>query len=359
METHDIAIAGIGSVAETHAAAIDSIDHATFVAGSCRTESKGRAFANRFDGEWFAETESMLETVDPDVLIVCTPSGAHLEPTLAAAERDIDVLCEKPLEITTDRVDRMIDAVSSANCFLGGIFQRRFAEPVQELARAATEGRFGSLSVANTIIPWWRDDAYYDGAWQGTKALDGGGALMNQSIHGIDATQWIVSKTMEHGRDQNPVAEVMAYTDRLAHDEELMEVEDTGVAAVRYRNGALGQILGSTAMYPGSLRRIQVAGRNGTVELHDDQVAIWEFREETTTDERIRSQFAEGSAESGGAADPDDIDYRLHRRNIEAYLDARSGSATYPLTAQEARKAVAIVEAIYESAEHGKPIEVT
>jgi len=349
--THRIAIAGIGAVGDLHADCVAEIDGAEVVAGSCRTESKGREFAAEYDAEWFAETDAMLDEADPDVLIVCTPSGAHLEPTVAAAERGIDVLCEKPLEITTERVDQMIDAAEEHGVRLGGVFQQRFDPSVQRVHEAATEGRFGDLSMGAAYVPWWRDDDYYRDAWQGTEALDGGGALMNQSIHGVDAIQWLAGAAAGVD-DENPVAEVVAFTDRLAHDEDLMEVEDTAVASLRFRGGALGQILAATSMYPGSDKRLQLAGRDGTVEVRDDDIATWSFRDE---DEAAADSDGEGG---GGAADPMSIGGGNHRRNIEAFLDAVASGEEFLLDAREARKAVEIVEAIYESAERGEPVRL-
>ncbi|MFC4987880.1 Gfo/Idh/MocA family protein [Saliphagus infecundisoli] len=354
-ENHRIAIAGIGSVAEMHALSIGDIEETTLVAGSCRTDSRGRAFADEYGCAWFSDTETMLDETESDVLIVCTPSGAHLEPTLAAAERGIDVLCEKPLEITTERIDRMAAACEDAGVTLGGVFQQRFTDIFREVHSAAEAGRFGNLSVANAYVPWWRDDGYYEGAWQGTEELDGGGATMNQSIHAIDAVQWLAGTAIGTDRDENPVGEVFAYTDRLAHDEDLMEVEDTAVAVVRYRDGTLGQLLGATSMYPGSLRRVQLAGRDGTAEVLEDELVTWHFRDEREDDETIRERFGEGEA-SGGAADPMDIDYTDHRRNIEAFLASLKSDDPYPLDASEARKSVAIIEAIYDSAERGEPV---
>ena len=353
-----IAIAGIGAVATMHALSIDDIANATLVAGSCRTESSGREFGDEHSCEWFEETTEMLEETDPDVLIVCTPSGAHLEPTLAAIDRGIDVLCEKPLEITTERIDRMISAATNANVTLGGVFQQRFKPLYQEINAAAASGRFGSLAVANAYVPWWRDDAYYAGAWQGTQALDGGGALMNQSIHGIDLIQWLAGAAIDCDTEKNPVEEVVAFTDRRAHDDDIMEVEDTAVAAVRYRDGTLGQILGATSMYPGSRRRIQIGGRDGTAEVLEDELITWEFRTEEPTDDSFREKFGASSDASGGASDPMAIDYANHRRNIEAFLASLSTDTTYPLDGTEARKAVEIIEAIYESADTGERVSI-
>ncbi|WP_436931546.1 Gfo/Idh/MocA family protein [Halosimplex halobium] len=356
--TDRIAIAGIGAVASMHAESVADIDGAELVAGSCRTEQRGREFADEYGCTWYADTGAMLDAEGVDVLSICTPSGAHLEPALAAAERGVDVLCEKPLEITTDRIDEMVAAADAAGIRLGGIFNQRYNPVVRQLRAAAAAGRFGGLSVANAYVPWWRDDDYYDGAWQGTQDLDGGGALMNQSIHGVDAIQWIASAAGAGGdADGNPVEEVFAYTDRRAHGDDIMEVEDSAVAVLRYRDGTLGQILGATSMYPGSLKRLQVAGRDGTAEIMEDELVTWQFREEREEDSEVRAEFGETES-GGGAADPMSIDYANHRRNIEDFLDARRSGEPYMLDAGEARKAVEIIEAIYESAERGEPVRV-
>ena len=355
---HRIAIAGIGSVAETHARSIAELDGATLVAGSCRTESKGREFAAEFDCEWYADIEEMLDAEEPDALSICTPSGAHLEPALAAAERGVHVLCEKPLEITTERVDRMLDAAEENEISLGGIFHQRYNPVVRRLHEAASGGRFGALSVANAYVPWWRDDEYYGPErWQGTRALDGGGALMNQSIHGVDAIQWLAGATMDLAPDENPVEEVFAYTAKRAHDPDQIEVEDTAVAVFRYRDGTLGQVLGATSMYPGSLKRLQLAGRDGTAEIEEDELVSWRFREENEDDERIREEFGDETESGGGAADPTAIGHANHRRNIADFLDSL-GTGEFLLDGVEARKAVEIIEAIYESAETGNPVRI-
>ena len=358
-ETYRTAIAGIGAVAELHAQSVADLDNATLVAGSCRTESTGREFADRHDCEWYADTGIMLDDAAPDVLIVCTPNAEHLEPTLAAAQLGVDVLCEKPLEVTTERIDRMRDAAESAGIALGVVFQQRFTDIFQTVHDAAAVGRFGRLSVANAYVPWWRDDEYYDNAWQGVQSLAGGGALMSQAIHAIDTMQWLAGTTMDGLADENPVEEVVAYTAMRGHDDEQVEIPDTAVAALRYRDGTLGQILGTTSVYPGSLRRVQLGGRDGTAEVHEDELVTWEFRDERSGDERVRDEFAERGDASGGAADPMDIDYEDHRRNLSAFFDSLDGDATYPLDATEARKSVAIIEAINESADTGEPVSPT
>ena len=138
--------------------------------------------------------EELLDEARPDFVTIATPSGFHLEPLEACARRGIHVLCEKPLEISVTRVDRMIQVARESGIRLGGIFPQRFNPVLREVHGAASQGRFGDLAVVNAYVPWWRDDAYYaPDRWQGTLALDGGGAMMNQSIHGVDAAQWLAS----------------------------------------------------------------------------------------------------------------------------------------------------------------------
>jgi UDP-N-acetyl-2-amino-2-deoxyglucuronate dehydrogenase len=356
MSETTVAIAGAGNAATMHAQAIAGLDDVELVGVSSRTESTAAAFVDEHGGDAFTDNARLLEVTEPDQLHVTTPSGAHREPTLAAIDRGIDVLCEKPLEITTDRIDEMAAAADAAEVRLGGVFQQRFAPVMETVHEAAAAGRIGSLAVANATVPWWRDDAYYAGSWKGTRELDGGGALMNQSIHAIDAIQWLARAAgADDGAGANPVAGVRAYTDTLAHDPAEVEVEDTAVASLRYNSGAVGQLLGATSMYPGSLRRLQLAGRDGTVTVEEDELVTWQFRDEWADDDQTRERFGPGDV-SGGAADPMDVDVANHRRNIRAFIEARRAGEPTPLDASEARIAVAIIEAIYESAETGAPV---
>jgi UDP-N-acetyl-2-amino-2-deoxyglucuronate dehydrogenase len=360
MSTHSatsttrIAIVGIGAIGGMHARAIGDLPNARLVAASCRTQAKGRKFAEEFGCTWYGDFIDMMERERPDVVTLCTPSGAHLEPALAAAERGIHVLCEKPLEITTQRCDQMIAAAKRAGIILGGIFPQRFNPVIAQAQQAAAGGRFGNLAVASCYVPWWREDSYYaPDRWQGKLALDGGGALMNQSIHGVDAVQWLAAAA-----GCGPVEQVFAFTAKRGHDPKLIEVEDTCVAVLRFANGALGQILAATSMWPGQLRRLQLAGRDGFAEVLEDQLITWRFRDESAADEQIRRDFAGASKTEGGASNPMAISYGLHTRNIAAFLEAIEGKSKLMLDAAEARKAVAIIEAIYRSAATAAPCRV-
>ena len=357
-KTYRIAIIGIGAIADLHARSIDELPNAELVAGSCRTQKKGEDFAQRWGCQWYDDYEKMLDDAKPDVVTITTPSGAHLEPTEACARRGIHVLCEKPLEITVERVDQMMRAARDAGIALGGIFPQRYNAVVQTIREAIKQQRFGrQLSMINVMVPWWRDDAYYaPERWQGTQALDGGGALMNQSIHSVDLLQWLAAADISDlGETDNPVDQVACYTGKLGHDPSLIEVEDTAVAAVRLRNGTLAQILGTTSIYPGTHRRILVAGRDGTAEVSEDTLTQWDFRETRSDDATIREKFGQATDHGGGASDPMAISHAGHRANINDFLDSLDSGQTPAINAPEARKAVAIIRACYESMESGAP----
>src|SRR5207247_2605079 len=170
-----------------------------------------------------------------DVVVITTPSGAHLEPAVAAAAAGKHVVVEKPLEITPDRCDRIIDACDQHGVQLCTIFPSRFADANVTLKAAVDAGKFGRLSLGEASNKWWRTQAYYDdGGWKGTRALDGGGALMNQAIHNVDLLLWMMG----------PVRQLCGFTATLAH--ERIEVEDTAVACLQFESGALGVIQATT-----------------------------------------------------------------------------------------------------------------
>ncbi len=354
------AIIGIGAIAKLHAKALADIPGVELVGATCRTEAKGLAFSAEFGCPWYPDTATLLRRAKPDFVTVATPSGAHLDAVLAAIRRGVPVICEKPLEITLRRIDSMIAAAAKRGVPLGAIFPQRFNPVIRALHAAAAGGRFGQLAIAASFVPWWRDDAYYGpGRWQGTRALDGGGALMNQSIHGVDALQWVAGATMAQlDPTENPVESVVALTAVRAHDPERLEVEDTCVAILRFKNGGLGQLLAATSLYPGSLRRLLVGGRDGTAEVLEEQLVTWQFRSALPDDDAIRQRLGGSSGTSGGAADPMAINYACHTRNFEDFLAALQAGRSPPLDGLEGRKAVAIVEACYKSARTGRPATV-
>ncbi len=355
------AVVGAGAIGDVHARAIARHERLELVASVARSRDRVRAFADRHGGAAHTDVVEMLESERPDLVTVATPSGAHLEVALAAIERGVAVLCEKPLEIDLARCDRMIEAADAAGVALGGIFPQRYNPVVAALRAAAGAGRFGTLATVSAYVPWWRDDGYYaPGRWQGTLALDGGGALINQSIHGVDAVQWIAAAAPGVAPGSEcPVEEVFAYTAQRGHDPTLIEVEDTCVAALRFRGGALGQILAATSMYPGTFKRLQVGGRDGTAEVLEDELKVWSFRTTEEADADLVERLSRGTAHGGGASDPLAIDDSLHVASIAEFVAALDAGEPPAVSGVEARKAVAIVTAIYDSARTGRPVPVS
>lgn len=354
-----VVIIGIGAVANCIAEAILKIPSLTLVAGACRTPEKGIAFAKQFNCVWFDDAERMLEQTSPDFAIICTPSGHHLDSVRLCAKHGVNVLCEKPLEIRLDRAEEMLSVVEAAGIRLGAIFPQRFNPIHLALRDAIAAGRFGSIACISGTVPWWREDSYYAAdRWQGKLSTDGGGALINQAIHTLDLVQWLLAADMpELAPWENPVEEVYADTAIRAHDSNVIEVEDTAVLTLRFRNGALGQLLAATSMYPGSLRRLLIAGRNGTAEIIEDQMLQFNFREPAPEDESIVERFAHQTQHSGGCSVPMAIHAIHHQRNIESFLRSLESGEPPELSGEQAAKAIAIIEACYESAIHRKPVK--
>jgi len=346
--TYGFGIIGAGFIGEYHAQAIQALPNARLVAACSRTEAKVKAFAEKFGCEAYTDFREMLKRDDIDVVTIATPSGSHMEPAVAAAEAGKHAIVEKPIEITLERIDRILEAHDKAGTVVGGIFNGRFTETARLFRKAVEDGRFGRLTFGMAYGPWWRDQEYYDkGGWKGTWQYDGGGALMNQGIHTIDLLQWLMG----------PVQTVQAFTAILAH--ERIEVEDTGAAAVQFKNGALGTIACTTSMWPGHFRIVEVSGTDGTVAMADSRFFFWQFRNETDEDERIRREFVSFPAVSVGASDPGaGLTAEGHRANFAEFLQALDEGRPPLISGQEARKSVEIILAVYESARKRQPVDL-
>lgn len=344
MKTWNFGIIGAGLIADFHAKAIQTIPNTKLIGIFDTNTAKAKNLAERYSCRAFASSQELLQSGSIDIVTIVTPSGAHMEPAIEAARHGKHVICEKPLEISLDRIDRMIQAHEKAGTVLGGIFNYRFNEPVRILKQAVEKGRFGIITCAGAYVPWWRSDDYYKNSWKGTKKLDGGGALMNQSIHMIDMLQYMIG----------PVQSLQAYTATHVHS---IEVEDTAVAVLHFKNNVLGVIYGTTASFPGQYRRIEITGNKGTAILEENSFKVWQFSDEIQDDQSIREKY--GKIEGGGGvSDPAAIPFEPHARNISAFIDALEKGETFEVNALEARKSVEIVLAIYESARTKRMIEL-
>src|SRR5437763_908489 len=344
---HGVALVGCGMIAHFHARALKEVPGTAIKALVSRSGSKaeGLAASTGITCDVYPELAPVLARKDIDIVIVTTPSGAHLEPAVAAARAGKHVVVEKPLEITPERCDRIIAACDQGGVKLCTIFPSRFGDANRALKAAVEAGRFGRLTLGETTCKWWRTQEYYDrGGWRGTWALDGGGALMNQAIHNVDLLLWLLG----------PVTHITGYTATLAH--ERIEVEDTAVACLRFKSGALGVIQATTSVYPGLPKTIAVHGDRGTAVIEQDDVLRWDFTPETEADRAIKERFAQKVGASGGSSNPAAISHQGHARQLADFVRAiRTGGA--PLVdGREGRKAVAIIQAIYKAAETGRTV---
>ncbi len=341
-------IVGCGMISEFQAEAIGNVPGAR-VAAFCDTlREAAQARAGQFGGKVHTDFEELARDPEVDAVSICTPSGAHLEPALAAARSGKHVMVEKPMEITSERVDQIISACREGGVKLGAIFPRRFMDSSRVVKQAVDAGRFGTITLADVYIKWYRTQEYYDkGGWRGTWKWDGGGALMNQGIHGIDLLQWLLGG----------VEMVSAFTATRAHTG--IEVEDLAVASVRFRSGALGVIEGTTGAWPGTKTRIEISGGEGSIVMEDETILSWKFKNEAPGDEEIRKTFGPREGLSGGGAgDPKAIDSEGHRRQFEDFVAAIREDRAPRIDGAQARDAVAIITAIYRSAREGKAVEV-
>ncbi len=338
-------IVGVGMIADFHAQAIAHTHGGRLVGVATRNADNARAFAQKH-GVAFATTsvEELVARRDIDVVCITTPSGAHLEPALVAIRAGKHVVVEKPIEITTERADEMLRAAAAAGVMVTPIFQARFTEGARTLKAALVAGRFGRLVLASAYVKWHRSREYYTG-WKGTLALDGGGALINQAIHAIDLLQWFAGLP----------AEVFCWKTRRVYEH--IEAEDTASATLRFAQGALGTIEATTATRPGWARRIEICGEHGSAVLDGDHLARWDFATAAAGDEAIRAPH-DATALGSGATAPNAISFEGHRRQIQDLIDAVRERRPVAIDGQEARKAVALIRALYLSAERGAPVKL-
>jgi len=346
MKTWNFGIVGAGLIADFHARAIGDIPNAKLVGCCDKVPEKAKKLADKFNVQAFDDYEDMLKSDQIDIVTIATPSGFHMEPTVAAAQAGKHVLCEKPMDITLERIDAMIEAHEKSGTRLGGIFPYRFNDMMVPLREAINSGRFGVITYASIYVPWWRTDEYYKDSWHGTWKLDGGGALMNQSIHMVDMLCDIMP----------PIESLQAFTAKLGHPQ--IETEDTATAVVRYTTGALGVIYGTTASYPGQFRRFEITGTKGTVINVENSITHWQFIDEKPEDEQIRKKFGEIEG-GGGVSDPAAISYENHTRNFRAFIESLETGEDFWIDGREARKAVEVIIGIYKSAKEQKLVKLT
>jgi len=333
---------GTGMIAEFHAKALAEIPGVRLVAAYNRTPAKAATFAATHGCAVAATPEALLANPEVDIVCLCTPSGDHLGPALACIQAGKHVVVEKPLEVTLAKCDALIAAATQAGVTVAGILPRRYVRGSLALKAALDAGRFGPVTLASALIPWWRTQAYYDSAaWRGTYALDGGGALMNQGIHTIDLLLWFLG----------PVKRVSASLGLVAHAG--IEVEDIAVGWIEFANGARATLAGSTACWSatGFPAEIRIHGTKGAAVLRDDKLTAFEFDPPLPADAGLLASAQE--AGGAGAADPKAISHGWHRLNLLDAIEAIRAGRAPAVDGAEGRKAVELILALYQSAQDG------
>lgn len=337
---------GTGMIADYHARAIAASNGGRLIGVVSRSLGKAQAFATKHHAPFATdELGELLQRPDVDVVCVTTPNAAHYEPALAAVRAGKHLVIEKPIEVTLERIDDIISAVERAGLKLAPIFQSRFGDGARRLKAAIDAGRFGRLALCSASVKWQRTPEYYEGGWHGVAALDGGGVCMNQAIHAIDLLQWFAGMPLD----------VFTWTARCVHSR--IEGEDTAAASLRFPGGALGTIEASTASFPGWSQRIEICGEHGSARLEDDRLTRWDFKYPHPDDDAVREAGADEAIRSGAAA-PNAIGLEGHRRQFQDLIDAILENRPVAIAPRDARNAVAIIRALYDSATRNAPVRL-
>jgi UDP-N-acetyl-2-amino-2-deoxyglucuronate dehydrogenase len=337
-----IGIVGCGNVARIHAQAIERAEGLKLVSVCSRSMSSAEKLGREFGVPFSADLGEFLANPALHAVTICTPSGTHAEIGCRAARAGKHVLMEKPIDVNLENADALIEGCRAAGVKLGISFQSRFLDASREIHAAMRSGRLGKPVMGSAFIKWYRGADYYaSAAWRGTLALDGGGALINQSIHTVDLLQWTMG----------PVNEVSAYYARRVNPQ--IEGEDTVVAILKFENGALGVIEAATSIYPGFKRRLEITGSEGTAVLDGDNLTTWALRDQSPNPLPPAAEISDGSGQAMA------ISNEGHRRIMQDFAEAIRDDRQPFVDGQEGRRSLELVLAIYKSAAAGgQPVRV-
>ena len=343
------ALVGAGVIGRTHAQALaDLPDVAELVTIVDRDPAKAQELAARYGAEATTDLDAVLRRDDIDAVTICTPSGVHADGAVAALDAGKHVVVEKPIDITLAAADRIIDAEKRSGKTVAVISQHRFDRSTEKVLQAVRDGNLGPITSAIASHAWWRGQTYYDsGDWRGTWALDGGGAIMNQTVHTINLMVTAVGTPVE----------VFAYTGCLAH--ERIEVEDTAVAVVKFASGALGMIHGTTAAYPGLDASLRVFGSKGSAVISNDELVFLHGNAGDAPEIAMSEMTGLNQVTADDALSPEDVPLgRAHRRQLADFVDAARTGRPPRVGTADARTSLSVILALYESAAAGRPVRL-
>lgn len=352
----NVAILGCGKVAHLHAKAIQNLPSARLSGVWSRSINTAKNFADQYKVQFYTEIEKLVKEQKVDLVIVCTPHPFHLEPVLEAAAAGANILVEKPLASTLVDSDKIIEACKNAGVKLGVISQRRWYEPVKRVKEAIESGKIGKPVFGTINMLGWRDKNYYDSdEWRGTWEMEGGGVLVNQAPHQLDLFLWFMGE----------IDEVYGLWRNLNHP--YIEVEDTAVAIVKFKSGAIGNIIVSNSQKPGIYGKVHVHGENGaSVGVQTDGGAmfiagmsgileppvndIWSVPGE---EKMLEKWKAEDSAHFNSI---DPMVFYMERQ-IEDFLNAIQNNTQPLVSGEDGRRTVELFTAIYRSTRDNKPVK--
>ena len=336
-KTFRIALVGCGRISKNHFEAIDKLDGLELVAVCDADPERAKQAGLEWKVPYFTSYERMLAESNADVVTIATPSGLHPEQGIAAAKTGKHVVMEKPMAISLTAADALVQACDKAGVQLFVVKQNRLNPPVQLLKRAVDRNRFGRIYLASCAVHWARPQEYYDQApWRGTWEFDGG-AFMNQASHYVDLMQWVMG----------PVESVMAKTATLARR---IETEDTGIAILKFRSGALGTIEVTMLAYPRNLEgSLTILGEKGSAKIGGtavNKIEHWEFAEPDDDDRLVEAANTNPPNVYG-------LGHQGYYRNV---LSVLRGEAKPDTDGRAGRKSLELILGIYESAKTGREV---
>lgn len=335
-------IIGCGMIANWHAGAIKAVEGAELAGFTDINLEGSNSFADKYGVKAYESLECMLSDKNIDAVCICTPSGLHAPQAIMAAEAGKHVIVEKPMALSLAEADEVIRACEVNKVKMGVISQLRFSPAVRKLKEAVENGLLGKIVTGDIYMKFHRSQDYYDaGGWRGTWKMDGGGALMNQGIHGIDLLRYIMG----------PVRTISAHTRTLVRR---IEVEDTAAAVLEFANGALGVIQATTSIYPGYPRRMEICGNRGSIVLEEDSIARWDVEGQAVPEDIIIQSTA-----SKASSNPSAFGIEGHILQIKDMLEAIKYDRKPLVDMYEGRKPIEIIMNIYESSRTGKPVGFT
>lgn len=342
-------VVGLG-MGTHHARAIDTAKGAKLIAVCDIDEDRMKKTAEQHKVKGYKDFDDMLKDDEIEVINVCVPSGMHVDIAIPAIEAGKNVIVEKPVDITVEKIDKLIAAGKKAGLKMGGIFQSRTTPMNKRIKDALDNGRLGQLAGAHAILPWYRKQSYYEdvrhGRWKGTWAMDGGGSLANQGVHTIDLIQWLVGR----------VKSVFGAFGVYGHD---IEAEDKAAALLKFENGAIGTLTTTTCAYPGLSQIGVIHGIKGSIAWGEGHLTAWKIEGERQKEEEAEMLNLYGPKEKRGettASDPMAVGSSGHVGIVEDMVQAILEDREPMITIESAKHAVEIMNAVYESGRTGKEV---